>query len=331
MPSKRNGVSGSKDFRTILKIDANSFAPDIKRLFKKEVKRKSLEYNRIGKLSTAQYFYKYINLENALKCISNGNLLFSEPSRWQDNYERRFYEADYSSQNIDEATDCPMLFATCMTTKRFNEAAWVLYTYRKTGLGAFCVEFQLNKQKLRLQLVKALKKNDRIYEGTVMYMSPFVIDNMHRKEIDNDNNPNYLKYVNKRSGIPYLTNYLNLLLMKRDAFQHENETRFYIAKDSMKGESKSQQDKTDEKVFGQVHLIDIDWIEIIEKVYVNAKDDSDEYKLLSEALKTKLDEKFKGISDPVLIYEKDSIWNKRLKPIPFFVYGEPLAKRLIIE
>lgn len=329
MQSKTN-VSRSKDFREIIKYDASSLAPNDLRIFRDEAEQKSLEYNRIGRLSNAHYFYKYINLENALKCILNGNILFSEPSAWQDNYEKRFYEADYSSQTKDETNDCPLLFATCMTTKRSNEAAWILYTYGKSGDGAFCVEFQLNKHKLRLQLVKALENNDRIYEGIVMYQTPYVIDNMHLKKIYNDDNPNYHNYVVRRDNIPYITNYLNLLLMKRDAFQHENETRFYIVKDKMKGSLKSQLDPKTNRI-GQTILLNIDWIEIIEKVYINAKETSNEYKKLSDALKKKFFGNYNLIHDSDMTDEQLAIWNNKLKPVPYFVYGEPLGKRLVIE
>ena len=55
-----------------------------------------------------------------------------------------------------------------MTTSGADEAAWSLYTYNKTGLGAFCVKFQINKHKLRQQLVKALNVGDTIVVGSVI-------------------------------------------------------------------------------------------------------------------------------------------------------------------
>ena len=294
--------------------------------FRALIKDKKVEYNQVGKLSPARFFYKYLRLKGALLCINNGTIQFVEPNTWTDLYESRFYNADYSSQNVDEKEDCPFLYATCLTTKRNNEAAWVLYTYDKTGKDAVCVEFQINKHKFRLQLLKALAEQDKIYEGTVTYKPTFFIDHLHRKQILGKDNPSYMKYCKKKPTIPYLTNYLNLLLMKRDAFDHEHETRFFIVKEDKKDKTKADPKNPDNRCYPT-----IDWIEIIEKVYINAKEDSDGYKQLSDALKAKLDEKYVDTTDPAKLNEKNQIWGTKLKPIPYFVYGEPSAGRLAIE
>lgn len=339
MTSKLSKSRSSKPtrFRYIQPYHAQSMSQNERISFKKEIKDKELEYNQIGILSYAPHFYKYLNLDAALKCIDNGTLQFVEPSRWQDKYERRFYTADYSSQKVNEPEDCPILFATCMTTTRFDEAAWKLYTYEQTGLGAYCVEFQINKHKFRQKLVKSLEYKDRVYEGVVMYCSPSMIDKIHQKKIEKrgimTNNTHYENYVMKHTGVPYITNYLNLLLMKRDAFKHESETRFFIVKNDKKGTSKSQQKIIDDKVeYGEAILLkNIDWIEIIEKVYINAEEDSREYGLLSDALKKQLDKKYEGKTDPKEIKEKNDIWNNKLKPEPYFIYGKALDTPLVME
>ena len=301
-------------------------------MFKTFLKDKQTEYNQVGRLSYASFFYKYLSLDSALLCIKNSNIRFVEPSRWQDKYERRFYQADYSSQNVDIQKECPLLFATCLTTTRYDEAAWVLYTYNKTGLGATCVEFQINKHKFRLQLAKALETGDRIYEGVVMYCSPTMIDNIHKKKVLEKgvlvDNKYYQKYVARKENLDYLNNYLNLLLMKRDVFKHENETRFFIAKQSKLSSPKIRQNIEGEKVYyGDAITLNIDWLEIIDKVYINAKEDSYEYRLLEDALRANMEAKYKEKTDK----ERNDIWDKRLKPIPYFVYGEALSTPLIIE
>lgn len=343
---KRGGIP--TDFREIKTYNATNMSPEERLDFKRIIKDNNIEYNQVGILSYASSFYKYLNLESALKCIENGTILFVEPSRWQDKYERRFYEADYSSQNTN-LQDTPLLFSTCLTTTRFNEAAWKLYTYGNTGLGVFCVEFKINKYKFRQQLVKAVSREDKIYEGVVMYCSQDMIDNIHRKNVIKKDeivtNIYYNKYVVKKDNIPYMTNYLNLLLMKRDAFMHENETRFFILKKDKIDTKKAQQKIENDKVYwGETILLNIDWIDIIDKVYINAEEDSREYQLLSNALWLQLTKKIMGdeIVPSWKYLEKDNvdnpkikkmaeIWNKRLKPEPYFVYGKALDKPLVME
>lgn len=329
MTNKTKRSSKPSGFREISAYRGAAMSIEDQISFRNLIKEKDVRYYQVGRLSSARYFYKYLDLDSALLSIDNGNLLFAEPSRWQDKYESRFYTADYRSQNVIEREDCPLLLATCMTIKRYNEAAWVLYTYSKKGLGATCVEFQINKHKFRLQLLKALEEHDRIYEGVVMYQSPFVIDNMHHKIVKGEKNPNYYDYISRKENVPYLTNYLNLMLMKRDAFKHEIETRFFVIKDQMSDETKAK--KNEEGKLGQSKLHNIDWIEIIEKVYINAKANSYEYKLLSDTLKSALDKKYIGVTDLDKLAEKDRLWAEKLKPTPYFVYGEPASSRLVIE
>ena len=348
MTTTKKKSSKPNDFREIRKYYAAAMKPSEKALFHEELKNNSKKYFQIGNLSNASSFFKYFNLDTALKCLKKGNLQFVEPSRWQDKYERRFYEADYSPQNT-KAEECPLLYATCMSTSRFNEAAWQLYTYNKTGLGAFCVEIQINKHKFRQQLAKAINNGDIVYEGVVMYCSPKMINNLHyKKDVEKGcdiENKHYNQYVKRRDGISYINNYLNLLLMKRLDFQHEKETRFFIVKEGKKGDLKAQRIIDDEKVYyGGAVLLDIDWVEVIEKVFVNAKEESLEYELLSDTLRQILEKKFMTFNDalwqniggrnividPNRRAEMEQIWNERLKPETYFVYGEPLEKPLVM-
>ena len=136
---KKNKSSKPSGLRQIKPYHASHMNSYDRMLFRSNINDNRLEYNQLEVLSHAPFFYKYLSLDVALKCIENSTLLFAEPSRWQDKYERRFYTADYSSQKVNVVLDTPILFATCMTTTRSNEASWTLYTYNKTGLGTYCV------------------------------------------------------------------------------------------------------------------------------------------------------------------------------------------------
>ncbi len=327
----KSSSSKPNDFRLIEKYHAASMDATERQSFIDTIKEKGIGYYKIGDLSHAGYYYKYMSLDYALTCIEKNKISFVEPSRWQDKYERRFYEADYSKQTPNKE-DCPLLYSTCVTMTRFNEAAWKLYTYGKIGIGATCVEFQINKFKLRRQLASAVSEGDRIYEGVVKYCSQSMIDNIHKRVIihKGEEVPNtyYEKYAKREDGLPYLNNYMNLLLMKRNAFKHENETRFFVLKNGKGTSEKSRQIIEKDRVYrGETLDLDIDWIAVIEKVYINAEEESPEYKLLSGALKKKFDETYMDVDES----EKKRIWEKRYMPTTYHVYGQQLNERLVIE
>ena len=56
----------------------------------------NVSYYKLGALMGGP-FYRYMDLETALICLENKSLRFSEPSLWQDNYESRFYNANYKN------------------------------------------------------------------------------------------------------------------------------------------------------------------------------------------------------------------------------------------
>ena len=192
--------------------------------------------------------------------------------------------------------------------------------------------------------MKAVSELDKIYEGVVMYCSQSMIDNIHLKDIEEKgvkkSNEYHSKYVTRKDDVPYINNYLNLLLMKRDAFKHENETRFFVIKNDKIGLEKAQRTIEGDKVYwGETILLSMDWVDVIDKVYINAKEDSWEYQLLSNALRKKIENAylnnnslFEDEEENPFMHEKmEQIWNERLKPVPYFVYGEDLDKPLVMD
>ncbi len=133
------------------------------------LKAQNVEYYKDTSRLGGRYYYKYYDLEVALNCIQNKELRFVEPSTWIDNYEKMFYLADYSSLT-QSSNDTPLLYACCFSNHKYNESAWKLYTYGKTGLGSVCVQFEINRNKLREEIIRATS-NVKIYEGKVRYKS----------------------------------------------------------------------------------------------------------------------------------------------------------------
>ena len=85
--------------------------------------------------------YKYMDMNTAIKCLEEGKftLRFSEPTVWNDNYEKRFYKADYK-QFIDTTKgdeEIPsIVYACCFTRNKTSEAAWKTYSYDKVSVSA---------------------------------------------------------------------------------------------------------------------------------------------------------------------------------------------------
>lgn len=230
-------------------------------------------------------FFKYLDLESALLCLKYKNIRFAEPTRWEDKYEGRFYQAKYA--NVCKDDKCtPLLYACCMTYKPNNEAAWKIYSYGKTGLGAHCVQFKINRHKLRLQLAKSkqIKSGYTVFEGKVLYCREDVINGIHKKtykasngsEVENVNYHNYFDGFN-------LMSYLNLLLLKRDYFKHENEIRFFIIPNDVDKPKAKESQKGGTKVYGDTFDVDIDWADILEEIKIDAKCTNLEYEIFKDA------------------------------------------------
>lgn len=268
-------------------------------------------------------FWKYLDLESALLCLRNGNIRFVEPTRWEDKYEGRFYNADYSLVCSDP-NEYPFLYACCMSHKPHNEAAWKVYSYGKTGLGAHCVQFKINRSRLRLELVKNAEDLAYIAEGNVIYCQEEIINRIHEKEIDTRNgkvsNINYNNFFNHFN----LGMYINLLLLKRDYFEHENEIRFFL----IPRNAPQEKSKLSSGQYGIHKDISIDWGNIIEEVRIDSKCSSLEYDLLKEACHNLLPQ-FDAESGTD---EDLSNWKKRrdsLTPIRTDIYG--IRKNIKIE
>jgi hypothetical protein len=264
-----------------------------------------------------------LDLESALLCLRNGNIRFVEPTRWEDKYEGRFYNADYTNICSD-SKEVPFLYACCMSHKPHNEAAWKVYSYGKTGLGAHCVQFKINRSRLRLELIKNSEDLAFIAEGNVIYCREEIINKIHEKEIDTPKgkvlNTNYINLFNPFN----FGKYINLLLLKRDYFKHENETRIFL----IPREAPHEKSKLTSGQYGTFKDVPIDWGNIIEEVRIDSKCTNLEYDLLKEACYNLLP-KFDPENETNEDLEK---WKKRrehLTPIRTDIYGT--RKSIIIE
>lgn len=291
----------------------------VKSNFGSILSKNSVSYYKMGPL-TGSNFYKYMDLETALICLETKSLRFAEPSLWQDNYESRFYNANYSKiiNGRDEKDECPLIYSTCLTGNKNNEAAWKIYTYGKVGLGARCVEFTLSKPELRKAIISSLI-DFSIYEGLVSYVWEGDVDRMHKKWILNKKklevNPWYdlfFKHFNK-------TKYLNLLLLKRDAFKHEQETRIMLVPNTPTIEKGKKHVKNGKTMYGNHKDVNVDWGKIIKEVRFSDSCSEVEIKLLKDAVRKAVG--FVG---------NDAEWEKDGRcPHCYYIYGK--RKKIILK
>ena len=253
-----------------------------------ENEMRCVEYKKIGSFAKGSSIFKYMNFDAALKSLNSGKLRFAEPSTWDDQYESRFYLADYKNvlNGQKEEDVCPLLYASCFTNKKDNEPAWKIYTYAKDKndiVKSRCVQFKLDKKKLRGELIKNLS-NCCVYEGCVSYFWQGFIDSMHRKSIKGGG---VIKLHSLFFNDFDFIKYLNLLLLKRDSFEHEREIRILIVSEEDKHEKKAQdyKDNNGNVKHGRYIDVQINWSKVIKEVIYDASCSKEQKQDLINAMK----------------------------------------------
>ena len=174
---------------------------------------------RVGEEKSKQdhMFYKYMNVERAMQFLKTGEYYFVEPTAWQDPYEKRFYTADYSHFNsfVPGVT-----YATCLTDKISNEAAWKMYRDEGGGLKNRSVRFDIRRCEM-LRYMDIEVKDAKIVFGKANYRhTTSEINKLHMP----DNRSQYEEYFSDFSEDAFL----KLLLIKRKAFEYESEVRMFL-------------------------------------------------------------------------------------------------------
>ena len=225
-------------------------------------------------LNHIEHYYKYMSLDSALECLKNNNICFNQPSNWDDKYESRFYNANYIDNKGTDVT-MPKSYACCFTSKQDNEAAWSIYSHNQQSDKSIVVEFKLNARELHRQLLTNLK-DSVIYIGLVKYWDKKIIDNIHKQKIPiNDlfirakesDNPYYYHFFDGFSK----DHFFSLMLLKRDAFEHEQEIRIFVVPNSQESTQKYT-------------LVNINWIDLIEQVRIDSKCPPEKKEELQKAL-----------------------------------------------
>ena len=256
-----------------------------KKAFNMGKKQHNVSYKKIG-VSPQNHstFYKYLDLDTVLMIfrVASDNkafqtMRFVEPTKWEDQFESRFYNATYKKTN-EKPNNTPKLYASCFTPQDESEPAWQAYNKDKDGIGKRCVQLCINQIALRNELVKNLNNTEActIVEGSVQYKSKEFIKTLHLST-DKESNPSeiYKEYFSDFT----LASYINLLLLKRIAFEHEREVRIFLIyeKDKLKRKSKNKE-KSGHKD------IRLDWLSILEGIKVNPDCTQTEINLLQDEI-----------------------------------------------
>ena len=207
-----------------------------------------------------------------------------------------------------------------MTNKPHNEAAWKVYSYGKIGLGAHCVQFKINRNQFRKALLNSVDKESVIYEGLVTYTKEDIINNIHNKEYKNYKgvlipNENYNTFFSHFGRISYL----NLLLLKRDYFRHENEVRFFVIPPKAPQAKSKVSRKNGKEMWGKHFDYKIDWACVIEEIRIDSNCTDLEYDIFKDACieLVKLSVRYKSCRKR----EQNNL-EKKFTPIKTNIYGK---------
>lgn len=172
-------------------------------------------YNYFCNEQGSRNLYRYMDYSKMKK----GKLWFSNPSTWNDPYEKLFLYSTYLKRR-NVGIEYPLLnrvFCICLTSISSSEAAWKVYNC--------ATKFSIDTGKM-LQVLSESAKDFDVYIGKVNYKD---------KKCLKENG--ILKLTDSPSFDCFLSNdaWVKLLLLKRLEFQSEEEIRIIlVSKENIK-------------------------------------------------------------------------------------------------
>lgn len=169
-------------------------------------------------LTTGKVVNKFIPLERALNLLNTRKLWFANPREWSDPFERRFIDATYAGGTKFAWKD--RVYCSCFTNNATSEASWNAYSK-----GDICIKFVIDRQELLNVLNNYLAANphNQVYFDKVEYMQARSIT----KPLLKIPFRTHLTACAKVTSMEFKE---RLLLLKRKAFEYEDEYRAIIVK-----------------------------------------------------------------------------------------------------
>ena len=163
--------------------------------------------------SFTQTLYKYMPVHRLMDMLREKEMAFVSPNLWNDPYETKYLETDYSAFNYKQ----PPIFACCLrNTNENEEASWKIYS---DGQPIVRVSFRVLNFCQDLHSYCATNRCNP-YWSKVEY-------SLTRREINGLCNPSDENYQRFFSNFCE-ESYIRLMSLKRKAFSYENEHRFFI-------------------------------------------------------------------------------------------------------
>lgn len=216
-PIKINKLVEHKSF------DYSELMEDMKDLFRAEAfYRKHKKYSNINILNgykPQKYLYRYVSYQHFVQYVSNSYLAFISPQLWQDPFEKRFLDTDYTRYKYTQ----PEIFCMCTTENGIEneDAAWRLYG----NGGDKTLRIKINVDKLLYVLNEySLISGVSIFVGKMNY-------EFSRKDIEQLHTGENEFYHTQFFYEPFDDhNYLSLMCLKQNAYQYENEVRLFCCR-----------------------------------------------------------------------------------------------------
>ena len=195
--------------------------PNVKLRNDWEIVRESpyCQYKIASHLDLNRSFYRFMRKE-VFDNMLRGTFRFSNPSCWNDPYEKLFVNGNFDAIKYTK----PTVYAACFTREPNSDASWKVYTEDKENDPCIRVDFDMNRFIEALCFAGNQVDRFQLYIGDMSY----------------DLQNNSLCALGKRtSKYHYLAfpepfsddNFVDLLLLKRKSFKYEQESRLIILSD----------------------------------------------------------------------------------------------------
>lgn len=175
------------------------------------------------KIKEVPILNKYMPFKYLKENIENNKIVFVSPKTWQDPFEQIYYMAEnFEKYNYKK----PNIFCMCLTenSTRNEAAAWKMYQNETDKI----IQVRFWAENMLKQLDEFCQsQNFSIYIGKINYsFFQAQIKNLYKKS-----NPLHTTYFPDNFSNE---NFLNLLLLKRSAFEFEQEVRIFLMPDDEK-------------------------------------------------------------------------------------------------
>ena len=152
-------------------------------------------------MSESKYLYRILSYRHAMAMFGNRELYFASPRSWDDPYEKVL---------VHKYSDA--LFAQCWCKKAVSDAMWRIYSADRTSL-RICA----TRNKLNSALTAAQRDKDFV----------FLIEDVEYKT--SKQVETHISNIAKDLRVEYsVRRAQDVLLVKRDAFDHEEEVRVIV-------------------------------------------------------------------------------------------------------